>query len=103
MFSFKSLMKTKNFSPKLTHYMKNVWNLGEVGFNYNLVAVFGSQSTGKSTLLNALFSTEFDTMTDFSRQQTTRGLWMSLAKNSNTLVMDVEGVDGRERGEDQVL
>ncbi|KAJ9083206.1 Dynamin-like GTPase that mediates homotypic ER fusion [Entomophthora muscae] len=93
--------ENQNFSPKLTHYMKNVWNLGEVGFNYNLVAVFGSQSTGKSTLLNALFSTEFDTMTDFSRQQTTRGLWMSLAKNSNTLVMDVEGVDGRERGEDQ--
>lgn len=36
------------FSPKLTYYMNEVWCLGQAGFNYNLVAVFGSQSTGKS-------------------------------------------------------
>ena len=30
-----------------------------------------------------------------------KGIWMSKAKNSNLLVMDVEGTDGRERGEDQ--
>jgi hypothetical protein len=24
------------------------WNLGDAGFKYNVVAVFGSQSTGKS-------------------------------------------------------
>ncbi|KAI9295173.1 root hair defective 3 GTP-binding protein [Neoconidiobolus thromboides FSU 785] len=89
------------FSEELTHYMKDVWQLDKCGFNYNLVAVFGSQSTGKSTLLNALFKTKFDTMGERYRQQTTKGLWVSLAKDSNTLVMDVEGVDGRERGEDQ--
>lgn len=29
------------------------------------------------------------------------GIWMCRAKGMNTLVMDVEGTDGRERGEDQ--
>jgi len=28
--------------------MKDEWQLADAGFNYNLVAVFGSQSTGKS-------------------------------------------------------
>lgn len=93
--------ENQKFSSQLTHYMNEVWHLGDVGFGYNMVAVFGSQSTGKSTLLNTLFGTSFDTMGDSYRQQTTRGLWISLAEFSNTLVMDVEGVDGRERGEDQ--
>lgn len=28
--------------------------------NYNVVSIIGSQSTGKSTLLNKVFGTEFD-------------------------------------------
>jgi len=28
--------------------MKEKWNLANRGFDYNVVAVFGSQSTGKS-------------------------------------------------------
>ncbi|KAH9018698.1 hypothetical protein EDB84DRAFT_1626068 [Lactarius hengduanensis] len=44
------------------------------GFDYNLVAVFGSQSTGKSTLLNRLFGTNFDVMDETKRQQTTKGI-----------------------------
>ena len=40
-------------------------------------------------------------MTDANRRQTTRGVWLSKAKNQDVLVMDVEGTDGRERGEDQ--
>ncbi|KAJ9069361.1 Dynamin-like GTPase that mediates homotypic ER fusion [Entomophthora muscae] len=91
----------QEFNKELGTYMTDVWKLSESGFNYCMVAVFGSQSTGKSTLLNALFETQFDTMDDNYRQQTTKGLWASTAKNSNILVMDVEGVDGRERGEDQ--
>jgi GTPase Era involved in 16S rRNA processing len=72
--------------------------------------VFGSQSTGKSTLLNHLFGTEFNVMDETARQQTTKGIWMSRAQErddgkdgmgKNILVMDVEGTDGRERGEDQ--
>ena len=48
------------------------WNLA--GFNYHVVAVFGSQSTGKSTLLNALFGTGFDVMNEKIRSQTTKGI-----------------------------
>lgn len=29
------------------------------------------------------------------------GIWMCPSKYSSTIVMDVEGTDGRERGEDQ--
>lgn len=93
-----------------------------VGFNYHLISVFGSQSTGKSTLLNHLFGTEFGVMNEADRRQTTKGIWMSNNKRGapsdasngdsvevrksgrmadNILIMDVEGTDGRERGEDQ--
>lgn len=77
------------------------WDLIDKGFDYNAVAVFGSQSTGKSTLLNRLFGTTFDVMDSKRRQQTTKGIWMCPSAYSSTLVMDVEGTDGRERGEDQ--
>lgn len=51
-------------------------------------------------------------MSETERRQTTKGIWMSKNKNllgddthtimaDNILVMDVEGTDGRERGEDQ--
>lgn len=82
-------------------------DVARAGFNYHLVSVFGSQSTGKSTLLNALFGTSFNVMSESERRQTTKGIWMSKNKSKNAgmaeniLVMDVEGTDGRERGEDQ--
>jgi len=37
-------------SPELSKQIQQ-WGLQDAGFNYNLVAVFGSQSTGKSELL----------------------------------------------------
>jgi hypothetical protein len=40
-------------------------------------------------------------MDESKRQQTTKGIWMCPSAFSSTLVMDVEGTDGRERGEDQ--
>ena len=51
-------------------------------------------------------------MSESERRQTTKGIWMSknrkegtrggaTAMAENILVMDVEGTDGRERGEDQ--
>jgi hypothetical protein len=54
------------------------------------------------TLLNRLFGTSFDVMSETARQQTTKGIWMSKDKDKKILIMDVEGTDGRERGEDQV-
>ncbi|KAF9181382.1 Dynamin-like GTPase that mediates homotypic ER fusion [Haplosporangium sp. Z 11] len=86
---------------ELSTYISEKWNLKDAGFNYNLVAVFGSQSTGKSTLLNRLFGTDFDVMSETARMQTTKGIWISQGKDMKVLVMDVEGADGRERGEDQ--
>ncbi|KAJ3070711.1 Dynamin-like GTPase that mediates homotypic ER fusion [Podochytrium sp. JEL0797] len=93
---------SKQFSPIVSEYMKKHWHLADKGFNYNVVAVFGSQSTGKSTLLNRLFGTNFDVMNESTgRQQTTKGIWVSKADDSNTVVLDVEGTDGGERFEDQ--
>lgn len=64
------------------------------------VAIFGAQSSGKSTLLNLLFETHFSTMNaSLGPSQTTQGVWVAQAANArNLLVMDVEGVDGIERG-----
>lgn len=60
-------------------------------------------------MLNHLFKTDFDVMSETARRQTTKGIWMAKNKREgdgtkmadNILVMDVEGTDGRERGEDQ--
>ena len=101
----------QEFNPSLSKYLAFEHVL-PVGFNYHLISVFGSQSTGKSTLLNHLFGTEFGVMSEEERKQTTKGIWMSKNKKGNVgsdskkmaeniLVMDVEGTDGRERGEDQ--
>ena len=102
----------KNFNNNLPHYLQ-VEGITKAGFNYHLISVFGSQSTGKSTLLNYLFGTDFGVMSEQDRKQTTKGIWMSKNKKEhlkdqqgkgmaeNILVMDVEGTDGRERGEDQ--
>lgn len=64
-------------------------------------------STGKSTLLNYMFSTRFAMMdATIGRQQTTKGVWLSApmpgdqSSDPLMLVMDLEGTDGRERGED---
>lgn len=103
----------KVFNPNLPQYLQ-LENIVRAGFNYHLISVFGSQSTGKSTLLNYLFGTQFGVMSEQERRQTTKGIWMSKNKKEhstggdksqamaeNILVMDVEGTDGRERGEDQ--
>ncbi|WWC89135.1 protein SEY1 [Kwoniella dendrophila CBS 6074] len=90
----------QEFTKELSPYLAK-WGLLDKGFAYDVVSVFGSQSTGKSTLLNRLFGTSFDVMDETKRQQTTKGIWMCPSIYGNTLVMDVEGTDGRERGEDQ--
>ncbi|KAF2092883.1 protein SEY1 [Rhizodiscina lignyota] len=102
----------KEFNPHISQYLA-LENVIPAGFNYHIISVFGSQSTGKSTLLNYLFGTQFGVMQENERRQTTKGIWMSKNKRpttgadgkttmaENILVMDVEGTDGRERGEDQ--
>lgn len=108
------ISEDKEFNDNLSKYLQ-VEGITKAGFNYHLISVFGSQSTGKSTLLNYLFGTQFGVMSEQERRQTTKGIWMSKNKKEavgrdaqgkggmaeNILVMDVEGTDGRERGEDQ--
>ncbi|XP_061981237.1 protein ROOT HAIR DEFECTIVE 3-like [Populus nigra] len=77
--------------------------LGECGLSYAIVSIMGPQSSGKSTLLNHLFGTSFREMDAFKgRSQTTKGIWLARCAGIEpcTLVMDLEGTDGRERGED---
>lgn len=77
--------------------------LADCGLSYAVVAIMGPQSSGKSTLLNHLFRTKFVEMDAFKgRNQTTQGVWLAKAIDIEpcTLVLDLEGTDGRERGED---
>ncbi|GMY34577.1 protein ROOT HAIR DEFECTIVE 3-like [Fagus crenata] len=83
-------------------FIKEV-RLGECGLSYAVVSIMGPQSSGKSTLLNHLFGTNFREMDAFKgRSQTTKGIWLARCAGiePSTLVMDLEGTDGRERGED---
>lgn len=101
--------------------------LKQVGCQYRVVGVFGGQSTGKSTLLNALFGCRFAVMDAAKgRSQTTKGAFLAAAKEASSeflsedaapppstgsavirgrpqamYVVDFEGTDGMERGEDQ--
>lgn len=61
--------------------------------------MIGCQSSGKSTLLNMLFGTNFDVMDqeETGRQQTTKGIWMSCNQERNILIFDIEGTDSAER------
>ncbi|KAF3450609.1 hypothetical protein FNV43_RR06698 [Rhamnella rubrinervis] len=86
----------------LESFIKEV-KLRECGLSYAVVSIMGPQSSGKSTLLNHLFGTNFREMDAFKgRSQTTKGIWMAKCAGIEpcTLVMDLEGTDGRERGED---
>ncbi|XP_043690062.1 protein ROOT HAIR DEFECTIVE 3 homolog 2-like [Telopea speciosissima] len=86
----------------LENFVKTV-KLSECGLSYSVVAIMGPQSSGKSTLLNHLFHTNFREMDAFrGRSQTTKGIWMAkcIGIEPCTIAMDLEGTDGRERGED---
>lgn len=83
---------------------------------YGVVSVIGCQSGGKSTLLNAAFGTSFPVLDApaSGRRRTTLGVWGAVASPSHLsttgsepagsassplVVLDVEGSDSRERGE----
>ncbi|KAF5817823.1 putative P-loop containing nucleoside triphosphate hydrolase [Helianthus annuus] len=86
----------------LDNFIKQV-KLEECGRSYAVVAVMGPQSSGKSTLLNLLFHTKFREMdASMGRNQTTQGIWIARCTRIEpcTIVMDIEGTDGQERGED---
>lgn len=71
------------------------------GNNYHTVSVIGCQSSGKSTLLNALFDCQFEVLNQqmTGHQQTTQGIWVSKNSDASILVLDIEGNDSLQRGE----
>uniref|UniRef100_A0A6N2KWF3 GB1/RHD3-type G domain-containing protein n=1 Tax=Salix viminalis TaxID=40686 RepID=A0A6N2KWF3_SALVM len=80
-----------------------ITKLSQCGLSYAIVAIMGPQSSGKSTLMNHLFRTNFREMDAIrGRSQTTKGIWMAKCVGIEpfTIAMDLEGTDGRERGED---
>eukprot|EP00871_Galdieria_phlegrea_P000175 jgi/Galph1/1158/GphlegSOOS_G5738.1 len=90
----------EEFNSSVSHFIRHV-GLYDAGFDYHVVAVMGCQSSGKSTLLNLLFSTKFQTMDAKSgRYQVTQGIWLSKDRWKPILVLDLEGTDSRERGEE---
>ena len=83
---FKDFFKKSDFHPPLNK-------------EYQTLAIIGCQSSGKSTLLNHIFSTDFEVMDESKgRGQTTQGIWSAVNKEFNTIIFDVEGTDAKERG-----
>ena len=78
--------------------------MDRIGIAYKNVAIIGCQSSGKSTLLNILFDTDFEELNQKDRgmAQTTKGIWVARNSDRNILVFDIEGTDSRERGDDRM-
>ena len=91
------------FNDKLkTFFTENDFS-PESGKVYQTIGIIGCQSSGKSTLLNHVFDTNFEVMSDdIGRAQTTKGIWLAINKEFNTLIFDVEGTDSKERGDDRL-
>ncbi|KAF9660574.1 hypothetical protein SADUNF_SadunfUnG0010700 [Salix dunnii] len=73
------------------------------GLSYAIVAIIGPQSSGKSTLMNHVFGTNFKMLDAYKgRGQTTKGIWIARCNDIKpfTFAMDFEGTDSNARGED---
>ncbi|GAB2225509.1 hypothetical protein Droror1_Dr00006304 [Drosera rotundifolia] len=92
-----------NFNDVGMDDFANKVKMNEWGISYSVISIMGPQSSGKSTLLNHLCGTKFRVMdADEGGNQTTQGIWLAngIGMERHTLVMDLEGTDGNERGED---
>ncbi|GLU14082.1 hypothetical protein SLE2022_306730 [Rubroshorea leprosula] len=66
------------FNVQGLHNFMLTTNLSQCGLSYGVVAIMGPQSSGKSTLMNHLFYTNFREMDAFrGRSQTTKGIWIA--------------------------
>ena len=87
-------------NKEIGEYLQRV-KFVDVGINYNTIAIIGPQSSGKSTLLNLLFDTNFEVMnSSIKRGQTTKGVWFAGHKEKKVLIIDCEGTDSKERAEE---
>lgn len=80
------------FSQELVKYPTAALNL----------CILGTQASGKSTILNELFKTEFPVLdSSKERRRCTRGVWLQNINNMN--IIDTEGFDSEERTDDEKL
>ncbi|KAL9248862.1 ROOT HAIR DEFECTIVE 3-like protein [Drosera capensis] len=94
---------TGNFDVAGMERFSSEIQFAQCGLKYGIVAIMGPQSSGKSTLLNHLYGTDFKEMDESEgRQQTTQGIWLGIGVGCEPLmvVLDLEGSDGSERGQD---
>lgn len=98
------MVQVVNYEEDFNHELQSFLNetrITPLGFDYHVAAIMGPQSSGKSTLLNLLFGTKFRTMDESSgRYQVTQGVWLGRDADAGIIVMDLEGTDSRERGEE---
>ncbi|KAJ1604990.1 Sey1p like P-loop GTPase of the RHD3 like [Cryptosporidium canis] len=95
-----------NFKEDVGGVLRDI-SCGQNTLEYNVISILGCQSTGKSTLLNSLFGTQFKVLDKLKSGycQTTKGLWLGCGVEhfkTPALIWDVEGTDSLERGEDRV-
>jgi hypothetical protein len=84
----------------IENYIKKYTN--QVGSDYVVMGIIGAQSSGKSTLLNAMFNSSFSVMVSKEkRKQTTRGIWTHILPKDGVMILDIEGADSRERWEEK--
>lgn len=69
----------------------------QINRNYYTIAIIGVQNSGKSTLLNQLFGTNFAVLKGVAGSRTTRGILCSLDREENFIIFDVEGNDAMDR------
>ena len=92
-----------SFNDKLETFFTEQNFAPESGKVYQTIGIIGCQSSGKSTLLNHIFNTKFEIMSDdIGRAQTTKGIWIAVNKEYKTIIFDVEGTDSKERGDDRL-
>ena len=90
----------------LPNFKRTIYMTGITKYStdYHIVSIIGAQSSGKSTLLNRVFGTNFQTMDrSLGRQQTTKGINCAMAVSSPIFLIDPEGSDSRERGDADAL
>ena len=70
----------------------------------NQVARVSDTFLSQGTLLNLLFDTKFEILDSTKgRGQTTKGIWMATNPQNRILVLDIEGTDSKERGEQKMV
>lgn len=83
----------------LSEYLRSAYKDSLSTEPLRLVSIIGPQSSGKSTLLNALFGSNFATLNPMAPPvQTTRGIQMCAVKG-HTIVLDSQGSDSIEAGD----